>query len=318
MVGRDANVATNGGSDGKLGFNFTSVAGGCVQDNVTGLMWEVKTADFLPGLRDWTNTYTNYSAAYNPSGFYGTATDAIGFVTAVNATNLCGFIDWRLPTADELHSIVDYGVPPTGPSVPTIDATWFPNTPGGMFWSATEYVGIVGLGRHTWAINFNDGTWQNLDPLTRLNVRLVRAGPKPFAARYTVSADGQEVTDNYTNLIWQRCSVGMSWNNAASPTPTCEGVAHRLSQQDALVLSAATGVWRLPNVKELASIVALGTGEPAVDPNGFPGTPSDPFWSASPDYRLNSHAWLVNFFSNGVFSSVRSSPYYVRLVRAGP
>ena len=45
MVGRDANVSTNSNSDGKLGFSFTKVSGGCVQDNVTGLTWEVKTTD---------------------------------------------------------------------------------------------------------------------------------------------------------------------------------------------------------------------------------------------------------------------------------
>ncbi|MEQ1812925.1 MAG: hypothetical protein ABL860_00520, partial [Candidatus Nitrotoga sp.] len=39
---------------------FSSVTGGCVRDNVTGLMWEVKTAD--GGLRDWTKSYTNYDS----------------------------------------------------------------------------------------------------------------------------------------------------------------------------------------------------------------------------------------------------------------
>ena len=61
MKGRDANAATNINDDGRLGFSFTAVNGGCVQDNVTGLMWEVKTTD--GGLRDWTKTYTNYSPA---------------------------------------------------------------------------------------------------------------------------------------------------------------------------------------------------------------------------------------------------------------
>lgn len=169
MVGRDTNPATNSNTDGKLGFSFSAVPGGCVQDNITGLMWEVKTAD--GGLRDWNKTYTNYSATYNPSGLYGATTDASGFVTAVNATNLCGYSDWRLPTVDELQSIVDYGVAYPGP---TIDTTWFPNTQGEVFWSASPSVGYSSV---AWYVQFFNGEVYHYysRSITRY-VRLVRAG----------------------------------------------------------------------------------------------------------------------------------------------
>ncbi len=166
MVGRDANPATNSNTDGKLGFSFASVpaagsdTGSCVQDNVTGLMWEVKTAD--GGLRDWNKTYTNYGD--NRAG------DASDFVTAVNATNLCGYSDWRLPSADELQSIVDYGVVFPGP---TIDATWFPNTQGNLFWSASPYVGFSLL---AWYVYFYDGLVYLNYRHVSYYVRLVRAG----------------------------------------------------------------------------------------------------------------------------------------------
>ena len=168
MTGRDADPASNSNIDGKLGFSFSAVAGGCVQDNVTGLMWEVKTAD--GGLRDWHKTYTNYSAAYNPNNQYGAATDASGYVTAVNATSLCGHNDWRLPSADELQSIVDYGVAYPGP---TIDASWFPNTQGGWFWSASSY---VGYSDYAWGVYFNYGGVNDNNRNVTYAVRLVRAG----------------------------------------------------------------------------------------------------------------------------------------------
>ena len=168
MTGRDADVNTSSNVDGSLGFSFSAVLGGCVMDNVTGLMWEIKTID--GGLRDKNKTYTNYSATYDPSGQYGTATDASGFVTAVNATNLCGFSDWRLPTADELQSIVDYSV--TSPS-PTLDTNWFPNTLQSNYWSATSYVGNSMLG---WFDNFLGGNVGYYLRSTSYYVRLVRAG----------------------------------------------------------------------------------------------------------------------------------------------
>jgi hypothetical protein len=152
MVGRD--VSTNTNSDGKLGFSFASVTGGCVNDIVTGLTWEVKTTD--GGLRDWTKTYTYSSAA--------------DFVTAVNASNLCGHSNWRLPTPDELQRIVDYSVASPGP---TIDTTWFPNTKAGVFWSGALYKGDP---NQAWGVNFQYGSVSGLYVRSETHyVRLVQS-----------------------------------------------------------------------------------------------------------------------------------------------
>jgi fibronectin type 3 domain-containing protein len=205
MSGRDANPVTNGAADGKLGFSFTKVCNsgalagtgacpadpalgsmatdwGCTYDNVTGLMWEVKTDDPVPGLRDWTLTYTNYDSTtaaqkYDPvTNTYPTqaeidaASNSIGFKNRVNSQTLCGHNDWRLSTADELHSLVDDGVAAGGP---TIDAAWFPNMQSGYFWSASPY---VGNSTYAWVVNFSDGFVLNYDRYSTYYVRLVRAG----------------------------------------------------------------------------------------------------------------------------------------------
>ena len=154
MVGRDANISTNSNSDGKLGFSFSTVTGGCVKDIVTGLTWEVKTTD--GGVRDWGKTYTQSAAA--------------DFVTAVNASNLCAHSDWRLPTPDELQRIVDYSV---ASLVPTIDTTWFPNTKSGVFWSGALYKGDTTQG---WGVNFQYGSVSAFYPRSEPHyVRVVRA-----------------------------------------------------------------------------------------------------------------------------------------------
>lgn len=319
MVGRDANAATNSNADGKLGFSFSAVAdganpNGCVQDNVTGLMWENKTND--GGLRDWNKTYTNYSATYDPSGLYGSATDASGFVTAVNTTNLCGYSDWRMPTADELQSIVDYGVFYPGPA---IDATWFPNTQG-FVWSASPYIGAggtVNAPSFAWHVDFSYGVVNGGPRYSSRYVRLVRAGQSIISSRYTPSTDGQEITDNKTKLIWRRCAEGMSWNGS-----TCAGTAstftHEASLQLATTQANTTGIaWRLPNVKELSSIVDKNLGNPAIDPAAFPATPASWFWSTSS--YAGSSVWFVYFDGGDISISGRNgSNYAVRLVRSAP
>jgi hypothetical protein len=75
-----------------------------------------------------------------------------------------------LPTADELQSLVDYSVGYPGP---TIDATWFPNTPATSgYWSASPYAGDAA---GAWGVVFYDGVvgYFNLRNLN-LQVRLVR------------------------------------------------------------------------------------------------------------------------------------------------
>lgn len=327
MAGRDANQATNSNADGKLGFSFTSVPaagtdpGGCVQDNITGLMWEVKTTD--GGLRDWAKTYTNYDSttAAQKNGAVPTQaeidaqTNSVGFMNSVNAQGLCGYSDWRLPSADELQSIVDYGVASPGP---TIDANWFPNTRGNVyFWSASPNVGLSYI---AWVVDFSSGSVGSDGSVPRNGnflVRLVRAGQSQTLPRYAVSADGLEVTDNQTKLIWRRCAEGMNWDGT-----TCAGIAstftHEAALQQAAIQASSTGIaWRLPNVKELASIADKSFSNPAIDATAFPATPANWFWSVSPFVGVSNYAWNVSFWYGYVHSYARSSIDHVRLVRAG-
>ena len=180
MVGRDVSNPDN--TDGKLGFSFSevpkAVAVGtgnyarteCVKDNITGLMWEGKPATGSsrgsPPL-DYNGYYTNYVTGTDAQ--VKANSNAQGYVNAVNAAGLCGHKDWRLPTASELQSIVDYGVSPG----PTINADWFPNTEAQWYWTSSPYVGNSSNG---WGVNFNDGNVDSEDNHRKYEnyVRLVR------------------------------------------------------------------------------------------------------------------------------------------------
>lgn len=135
-----------------------------------------------------------------------------------------------------------------------------------------------------------------------------------FAQPYQISADGTEVTDQNTGLIWRRCAEGLTWDGT-----TCAGspgtFAHEAALQRAAAQATASKAWRLPNIKELSNLADKTRANPAIDPTVFPATPPNYFWSASPNVGNSSGAWYVDFSYGNVDSYNRSS-FYVRLVRA--
>jgi hypothetical protein len=195
QYGRDAQAAagtlTKIGGGGK-GFDFTALdASGnpttpssgatphpCVRDNVTGLIWEVKTDD--GGLHDKDWTYTWYDSVHNylgnpgaASGGHCGATVAAGcdtekFVAAVKAASWCGYLDWRMPTVKELKGIVDLGR-----INPTIDPTYFPNT-WLHYWSGSPAANDA---NHAWSVEFLGGrSYSGNLRYSQHNVRLVSDG----------------------------------------------------------------------------------------------------------------------------------------------
>jgi hypothetical protein len=101
----------------------------CLRDNRSGLIWEVKLDD--PGSpRHYTHRFTWFDpTAGQDGGPLGSPGDPLScnqtlgnqgcnthaLVQAVNAGQLCGRSDWRLPEQDELLGIVDFGSLPPRP-----------------------------------------------------------------------------------------------------------------------------------------------------------------------------------------------------------
>lgn len=141
----------------------------------------------------------------------------------------------------------------------------------------------------------------------------VGAGCSALAqSRFSVSADGSEVTDSKTGLIWQRCSAGQSWSGG-----TCIGTASTFTHGGALTYALGQPSWRLPNVKELNSIWDKTKSLPAIDGVVFPGTVPFEYWTSSPYVGNAGFAWFVNFGYGNVDGDgyPRSNLYHVRLVR---
>jgi hypothetical protein len=202
--GRDANPTYNNNADGHAGFSFTKISNSgaelpstatqgsganewvCTRDNVTGLIWEVKTAD--GGLHDQNDSYTWYNTnsatnggavGYdNPgntcegyvSGDATTYCNTEAYTARVNTASWCGHSDWRMPTRKELQGIVSFDR-----VSPAIDTGYFPNTPASsVVWSGSPY---AGYSDGAWLVVFDLGV-SGYDNLSNgdYQVRLVRGG----------------------------------------------------------------------------------------------------------------------------------------------
>ena len=121
------------------------------------------------------------------------------------------------------------------------------------------------------------------------------------------------VTDSVTTLEWQddySDNAGVvkqtNWENAIA---YCE----------ALALDG--GGWRLPNIRELNSIVDYSKYNPAID-SVFSNNNTNYYWSstvfsASSETGFGQDAKVIHFGNGGQYSHYKGSSDYVRCVRAG-
>jgi len=257
--------------------SFTDNGDGTISDNVTGLMWVQERGSKL-----------TWDAAVAGASTHGTA----------------GYSDWRMPTIKELYSLIQFsGV--NGPDnmvttgfVPFIDTTYFGFAYGSgvgtervidcQDWSATAYVSTTMNNDATvFGVNFADGRikgYPRYQPGSNgtvghtLYARYVRGNPDYGHNAFIDNADGT-ITDQATGLMWSRddSGTGLNWPEALAWVQTKNAENH-LGHND----------WRLPDTKELQSIVDYTrspstTNSPAIDVDYF-NTTTRTNEAGQPDY----------------------------------
>ncbi len=246
FYGQDANYSGNQAS-------YTDNGDGTITDNVTGLMWE------------------------QDMGVKITFDEAF---TKASASSLGAYNDWRVPSLKELYSLIQFTGSVMGEEAIElfIDTDYF-NQPIGdtsiegereidaQTWSSTEYVGVTMMADETeFGVNFIEGRIKGypkyqpplgIVPKT-MYCRLVR-GNTSYGENDFVDNGNGTITDDATGLVWQQADDG-----------TARDWESTLAYAENLSL-AGSDEWRLPNAKELQSIVDYTrspqtTGTPAIDP----------------------------------------------------
>ncbi len=235
---------------------FTDNGNGTVTDNLTGLIW-LKNANCF-GTQAWAN--------------------ALNAANTLNSGE-CGLTDgsvegdWRLSNVNELESLFNAG---QASPVAWLNTQGFTNVQSLYYWSSSTYAGSTG---DAWAVYrygyvyagnkteaYSNYVWpvraattppaelwktgQTTSYATGDDGDLERgvAWPSP---RFTDNGDGT-VTDNLTGLIWLQnanCFGARTWANALTDANTLN------SGECGLTDGSVEGDWRLPNRKELRSLI---------------------------------------------------------------
>ena len=128
-------------------------------------------------------------------------------------------------------------------------------------------------------------------------------------SRYTTDIiDGDNVViDEKTGLMWKRCAEGFSGVDCIVGTVAKYTLADAIEVADIAVF-ASYDDWRVPNVKELNSIVAKNCHKPSINASVFPNT-------SNVRYICSTNRYLINFDYGRVNSESNFFPWNVRLVR---
>jgi len=228
--------------------------GKTVRDLVTGLTWQRSPDTNGDGKILFADKLTH--------------TEAKALPAKLNAAKYGGFSDWRLPHIKELYSLIDFrGTDPSGASgtstaglIPFIDSKAFAFAYGDVsageriidsqYASSTLYVSKA-AGEMLFGVNFADGRIKGYGlkhPSGKVKtflVQCVRGNTSYGKNSFKDNGDGS-ITDAATGLTWTRADSGktMNWKEALVWVAS-KNAAKYLGKSD----------WRLPNVKELQSIV---------------------------------------------------------------
>jgi len=241
---------------------------GTITDMVTGLMWSQS-----PDLDDDGDIDYDDKLSYS---------EAVAFASSLN---FAGHSDWRLPNIKEQYSLIIFsGKDPSGYEasstsglIPFIDTNYFDFNYGDMsageriidaqFATTTLYVSTTMMDAETmFGVNFADGRIKGYptEPMPgqsvdkQFYVYFVRGNSTYGVNNYTNNGNGT-ITDNATGLMWMQNDngEGIIWENALSYAENFE--------------FAGYSDWRLPDIKELQSIVDYTrspetTSSAAIDP----------------------------------------------------
>jgi len=299
---------------------FTDNGDGTVTDNLTGLMW-LKDGGCFKNSR-------------------GSALNTIAGLNNHTGRNTClgytaDYTDWRLPTANELKSLVNYGTPD---SAQWLNSEGFANMKSAYYWSATTYPWNAAK---AWMVSMYNGT-EKLGAKNNVYMLPVRIATSVNASksgraviytptdgsyinekvewpapRFTDNGDGT-VTDSLTGLMWLKDGGCLKKRWSDTLNIIVDFNSNSLSYS-CLGYTANYTDWRMPNVKELESMINYDVSDSAgwLNSAGFTNVKYSSYWSSTTSQKSAAQAWMINMQKSAKLLQNKKSNYYAWPVRGG-
>jgi hypothetical protein len=296
-----------------------TVSGDCVTDNLTGLMW-AKNGNLPNGTKTWQK--------------------ALDYVASINSgSGLCGHKDWRLPNVNELESLINSDEASTAN---WLNSQGFSNVQSNNYcWSSTT---ITYNADNAWILTIWSGHVHDFSKSNDYYVWPVRSGqlnnPDPLypanvwktgqTTSYSSGDDGDlekgvfwpvprftdhgngTITDNLTGLMWTKNA------DLAGGTKFWQGALDYVKSINSGAGLGGYHDWRLPNRKELFSLIDHSKWVPALPASHpFQNVQSDYYWSSTTSAYSTDSAWFVYMWYGAVYASSKSGRNFVWPVRSG-
>ncbi len=279
-TGQNISYTSTFGEDNDFNINipyFLINGDGTVTDTISGLMWQ------------------------QTDGGEMTIENAVIYCSTLT---LAGYSDWRLPNTHESFSILNHQ------NVnPSLDNTVFPTSLAEYWWTSDRQPNDSSK---VWVTNGGGGVGNH--PKTET---ISAGGPKHFHTRAvrdiyptTIIANhfsdnlNGTITDNITNLIWQKKSMNdsLTWEDA-------------LVKADTMILGGYSD-WRLPNIKELQSINVEQIMNPSIITTYFTNIGINKVWSSTTLPNQITKAWYLDTKYGVTTYQTKTSKQKVLFVRS--
>lgn len=257
--------------------SFTTLDKTTVKDNNTGLVWSFSDG----GVHTWA--------------------DALEYASRCNSEKLFGRTNWRLPSREELRSIVIYD-----DRTPAVDTDYFKGVTPDFYWTGETEKNVTTM---AWTTYFGYGCCIALPKNQQARVMLV-SGEKDAMSQMTAAErfdcrDDGTVLDKATGLMWMR---------GETPLLTLEGALKYCRE----LRLGGYDDWALPNMKELGTLINLSEGKRWFFKEIFPDSdvPPQSFYMSSTTFDA-TFGWGCNFLFgfDGYYADRRRGEYPFRPVR---
>lgn len=309
---------------------FQDNGDGTVTDRHTGLIW-LKDADRFGGVT-WEQALTSARSL---------AAGSCGLTDGSKAG------DWRLPTIKELFSLIDYSA--ADPIIPAGHP--FTNVRTTIYWTSTTlaaaptlaWMMTLGIGPTVFDLKINPN---RMWPVRGKSTRVPQTGQKhcydpkdpnlvnPFQffpcdgtgqdgeiqagvpwpdPRFTDNGNGT-VTDNLTGLVWLKNGNPFGLRTWEQALADCNALA---SGRHGLTDGSRAGDWRLPNIKEIESLVDYGSFGPCLPNRGEPFENLRPssYWTSTSVAHAPAEAMFIILGVGPAIFENKEHPFFVWPVR---